>query len=143
MKMIGRSLLLCLFSVATALGDFPRHSASGRWQVTGQQYGYGFDNIGNRTNAQSGSLGNLRTTSYTANNLNEYTEVNTPGYKDILGPAIATNAVSVNGLLADRKNEYFHHKRRRAGLAGGDEYRRRKHHHRRRDHARQRADHDV
>jgi RHS repeat-associated protein len=76
--------------------------------VTGQQFGYGFDNIGNRTVAMSGSAGNLRTTSYTANSLNEYVSISTPGYKDILGVAFATNAVTVNGGLADRKAEYFH-----------------------------------
>lgn len=76
--------------------------------VTGQQYGYGFDNIGNRTNALSGSAGALRTTSYTANSLNEYTGITTPGYKDILGLAMVTNAVTVNGGTADRKGDYFH-----------------------------------
>jgi RHS repeat-associated protein len=76
--------------------------------VTGQQYGYGFDNIGNRISAQSGSVGNLSTVSYTVNGLNEYTGIVTPGCKDILGLAIATNAVTVNGGVADRKVEYFH-----------------------------------
>ncbi len=76
--------------------------------VTGQQYGYAFDNIGNRTSAQSGSLGAMSTVSYTVNGLNEYTGIATPGFKDILGLAIATNAVTVNGGVADRKSEYFH-----------------------------------
>ncbi len=76
--------------------------------VTGQQYGYAFDNIGNRTSASSGSTGHLRATSYTANNLNEYTAITTPGYKDIFGVALANNAVTVNSGAADRKGEYFH-----------------------------------
>jgi len=76
--------------------------------VTGQQYGYGFDNIGNRTSASSGSSGNLRATTYTGNSLNEYTGITTPGYKDILGDAIATNTVTVNSGTADRKGEYYH-----------------------------------
>jgi len=76
--------------------------------VTGQQYGYGFDNIGNRTSAQVGSVGNMPASTYAVNGLNEYTNIVTPGYKDILGVAIATNTVTVNGGLADRKVEYFH-----------------------------------
>ena len=76
--------------------------------VTGQQFGYAFDTIGNRTSAQAGSIGNLSTFSYAVNGLNEYTNIVTPGSKDILGLAIATNAVTVNGGLADRKGEYFH-----------------------------------
>ena len=76
--------------------------------VTGQQHGYGFDNIGNRSSAQVGSVGSVATVSYGVNGLNEYTNIVTPGSKDILGDAIATNSVSVNGGLADRKNEYFH-----------------------------------
>jgi RHS repeat-associated protein len=76
--------------------------------VTGQQYGYGFDNIGNRTNSTVGSIGNAPSTTYVVNNLDEYTNIATPGYKDIIGDAIATNYVTVNGGTADRKAEYFH-----------------------------------
>ena len=76
--------------------------------VAGQQYGYGFDNIGNRTNALSGSAGSLRQTTYWANSLNEYSSVTTPGYKDIMGLAVTSNTVTVNGGNADRKGEYFH-----------------------------------
>jgi YD repeat-containing protein len=39
--------------------------------VTSQQYGYDFDNLGNRTSAQVGSVGNLSTVSYAVNCLNE------------------------------------------------------------------------
>jgi len=76
--------------------------------VTGQQHGHGFDNIGNRSSAQVGSVGSVATVSYGVNGLNEYTNIVTPGSKDILGDAIATNSVSVNGGLADCNNEYFH-----------------------------------
>jgi RHS repeat-associated protein len=79
--------------------------------VSGQQFGYGYDNIGNRTTAASGGDthgGNLRSVSYTVNNLNEYTAIATPGYKDIVGLALATNTVTVNSGVADRKGEYFH-----------------------------------
>ena len=74
----------------------------------GQQYGYNFDNIGNRTSALWGSVGNMSANIYAVNGLNEYTNIVTPGCKDILGLAIATNTVTVNTGVADRKGEYFH-----------------------------------
>jgi RHS repeat-associated protein len=79
--------------------------------VSGQRFGYDYDNIGNRKTASAGgdtNGANWRTTSYTANALNEYTSITTPGYKDICGAAIATNSVAVNANTADRKVEYFH-----------------------------------
>jgi RHS repeat-associated protein len=78
--------------------------------VAGQQFEYGFDNIGNRTFANAGgdqNGENLRSASYTANNLNQYTQRTVPGYLDIMGLGFATNAVTVNGQTASRKVEYF------------------------------------
>jgi len=78
--------------------------------IAGQQFDYTFDNIGNRTTAKFGgdaSGGNLRTIPYNANPLNQYTNIVTPGYKSILGVAIATNTVTVNSNTALRKVEYF------------------------------------
>jgi hypothetical protein len=74
--------------------------------VTGQQFQYGYDNIGNRTTSASGGDVNgasLRTATYTANELNQYTSITTPGYEDILGVALATNSVTVNSGGTDRK----------------------------------------
>jgi len=79
--------------------------------VSGQRFEYAYDSIGNRTNAASGgdvNGANLRTTTYAVNNLNQYTTVTTPGYKDILGVALATNSVTVNSGSCDRKGEFFH-----------------------------------
>jgi RHS repeat-associated protein len=79
--------------------------------VAGQQFEFGYDPIGNRTSARSGGDTdglNLRSVSYSANNLNQYTTVTTPGYEAIVGVALATNLVTVNSLTADRKGEYFH-----------------------------------
>jgi YD repeat-containing protein len=56
--------------------------------AAGQHNEYAFDEIGNRTTAKSGgdtNGWNLRTVGYTANNLNQYTAITTPGYEDILG----------------------------------------------------------
>jgi len=51
---------------------------------------------------------NLRTITYTNNSLNQYVGLTTPGYENIIGAALATNGVTVNGSAADRKAEYFH-----------------------------------
>src|SRR5260221_1212395 len=45
---------------------------------------------------------------FTNNSLNQYIGIGTPGYENILGAALATNSVAVNGATADRKGEYFH-----------------------------------
>ena len=93
-------------------------SANRKWSyfstttpAAGQQFGYAYDNIGNRTTAQFGgdpNGANLRTISYTANSLNQYIGIATPGLQDVCGAALATNVVTVNGGLADRHGEYFH-----------------------------------
>jgi len=91
-------------------------SASRNWAtapapVAGQQFGYNYDNLGNRTTAQFGgdtNGGNLQTISYTANDLNQYTSILTPGLADICGAALVNSNVTVNGVSADRKIEYYH-----------------------------------
>ena len=78
--------------------------------VAGQQFEYGFDDIGNRTSTAAGGDGSgtgLRAASYTPNRLNQYTSRTVPGAVDILGVANPTAAVTVNGVSADRKGEYF------------------------------------
>jgi RHS repeat-associated protein len=85
--------------------------------VSGQQYGYAYDNVGNRQSATfGGDINglNLQTISYSANNLNQYTSITTPGEKDIEGVAYTINNVTVNNGLADRKWQYFH---RQIGIA--------------------------
>ncbi len=78
--------------------------------AAGQQFGYVFDDIGNRTQTflggdQNGA--NLRSATYSANTLNQYTSRDVPGFIDIKGASIVTNALTVNGLAAYRKGEYF------------------------------------
>ncbi|MGD1088735.1 MAG: type IV secretion protein Rhs, partial [Verrucomicrobiota bacterium] len=89
-------------------------SASKHWSdetpVAGQQFEYTFDNIGNRTQTQTGGDQNgmnLRLANYYANSLNQLTNRNIPAYVDIKGVSIATNTVTVNGQTAYRKVEYF------------------------------------
>ena len=78
--------------------------------VAGQQFGYSFDDIGNRTQTAAGgdlSGANLRLANYSANNLNQYTSRDVPGYLDVMGLAYATNPVTVNSTTAYRHGEYF------------------------------------
>ncbi len=78
--------------------------------VAGQQFDYNFDTIGNRTQTKVGGDQNglnQRAASYTANNLNQYSSRDVPGYLDIKGVSFATNTVTVNGTTAYRKVEYF------------------------------------
>ena len=78
--------------------------------VPGQQFGYQFDDIGNRKQTTAGgdaSGGSLRLANYSANNLNQITQRDYPGTNDVVGVALATNAVTVNGQTAWRKGEYF------------------------------------
>lgn len=78
--------------------------------VAGQQFGYTFDTIGNRTQTKSGgdqNGGNQRSANYSANSLNQITSRDVPAYVDIKGVSIATNTVTVNGQTAYRKWEYF------------------------------------
>jgi RHS repeat-associated protein len=83
--------------------------------VAGQQFEYGFDDIGNRKTAGSGgdqSGANLRSQIYTANNLNQYVQRTVPGYAAVLGSANANATVtlwSADGSYAPsvRKGEYY------------------------------------
>ncbi|MDR3578326.1 MAG: hypothetical protein P4L50_31070 [Anaerolineaceae bacterium] len=90
-----------------------RNWASAPAPVSGQQFSYAYDNIGNRTTAgfggdATGNPASLRTITYTNNSLNQYIGITTPGFENIIGAALATNTVTVNGGVADCKGEYFH-----------------------------------
>ena len=84
--------------------------ASRKWAdasaVAGQQYGYGFDAIGNRTSATV----NGRAATYAPNNLNQYDSRGVPGYVDMIGKADAAAAVTVNGAAATRQSGGYFHK---------------------------------
>jgi len=78
--------------------------------VAGQQFEYGFDDIGNRTYAASGGdewATNLRYQNYTVNNLNEYTSRSVPGSVDVIGTAKSNSTVTVNLSPTYRKSDYF------------------------------------
>jgi RHS repeat-associated protein len=87
-----------------------KHYWSDGTPVAGQQHEYAYDDIGNRNQAKVGgdSLGaGLRSASYTANNLNQYTSRDVPSAADIIGIAHANATVTVNGGSAYRKGEYY------------------------------------
>jgi YD repeat-containing protein len=68
--------------------------------VAGQQFEYGFDDIGNRSSAKTGgdALGaNLRSQGYTVNDLNLYATRTNPRYLEVPGAAQTTATVQVDG----------------------------------------------
>jgi RHS repeat-associated protein len=78
--------------------------------VAGQQFDYTFDTIGNRTQTEAGgdqNGANLRVAAYTNNTVNQITSRGVPAAVDVMGEGLATNGVTVNGLPAYRKVEYF------------------------------------
>jgi RHS repeat-associated protein len=83
-------------------------SGEKRWSdgsaAGGEQFGYAFDNIGNRTITKT----NGRVATYTANSVNQYTSRTVPGAVDVIGTASLDSAVTVNNQPAARKGEYFY-----------------------------------
>ncbi|HEY5910877.1 MAG TPA: RHS repeat-associated core domain-containing protein [Verrucomicrobiae bacterium] len=80
--------------------------------VSGQQFGYSFDTIGNRLSTTVGGSRTgdpLRPANYTRDLLNRLNARDVPAYADILGLANPTAPVLVNSNTAYRKGEYFHH----------------------------------
>ena len=83
--------------------------------VAGQQFAYGFDDIGNRTNTASGGNvygSNLRPANYTNNVLNQITSRDVPGYLNILGSSLSNATVTLWGtnylyVPTTRHADYF------------------------------------
>jgi RHS repeat-associated protein len=78
--------------------------------VAGQQFQYGFDDIGNRTSTKTGgdqNGANLRSANYTTDLLNRYSSREVPGVVDVMGLCLATNTVTVNNVTPYRHGEYF------------------------------------
>lgn len=79
--------------------------------VSGQQFEYEFDEIGNRNWAKAGGNGSgagLRNADYTVNKLNQIESRDVPGAVDVIGVAPVGSTVTVNGQAAYRKGAYFH-----------------------------------
>src|SRR5437016_4027562 len=72
--------------------------------VPGQQFEYGFDDIGNRGSTKAGgdqSGAGLRPATYSANTLNQYTSRTVPNAFDVIGIANVSSSVTVNTSVAD------------------------------------------
>jgi hypothetical protein len=67
-------------------------------EVAGQQFGYDFDDIGNRKTTAGGGSG--ATSTYSANLLNQYTQRTVPGAVDILGTAEADATGTSRGHIS-------------------------------------------
>ena len=72
--------------------------------VTGRSFGYGYDPIGNRVSSFEDVGGERLTTTYTANELNQYTAIQNPGAAPFRGDAKREAVVTVNGERAERDN---------------------------------------
>ena len=78
--------------------------------VAGQQFEYGFDDIGNRQVAREGGNEagtNLRESVYVANSLNQYSLRSVPAAVEVLGTANASATVTANNKPASRTGDYF------------------------------------
>jgi RHS repeat-associated protein len=83
--------------------------------VAGQQFTYGYDDIGNRLTASCGgdqNGGNLRSSTYSPNSVNQYSSRTVPGYVEALGLANSNATVTLwtsSSLYAptSRKGQYF------------------------------------
>ena len=78
--------------------------------AAGQQFGYTFDSIGNRQSTTAGgdqSGLNVRSATYAANNLNQYTTRTVPNAADVIGSATNAATVAVNGQSTYRRNDYY------------------------------------
>gem|GEM_PF-881523 len=86
-----------------------KHWADGT-PVSGQQFTYNFDDIGNRKSTASGgdsSGANLRSATYTNNALNQITGRTVPGFMTVIGSASSNATVTVNLQRANRYGNYF------------------------------------
>jgi RHS repeat-associated protein len=78
--------------------------------VAGQQFGYVFDDIGNRKRAVAGGDQNelnWHWANYNVNSLNQYIRRSVPPYVNILGSANSNATVTVNNQIAYRKGDYY------------------------------------
>ena len=73
--------------------------------IPGYNFGYTFDDIGNRTQTSA----NGRAAAYASNNINQYENRVIPRAIDLRGLADASASVTVNTVVASRSGENFHH----------------------------------
>jgi len=74
-------------------------------ELSGYQFGYNFDGIGNRLSTTRGE----RSSTYTPDELNQYSSRTVPGYVNVLGKAANSADVTVNSQEATRQGDGFFH----------------------------------
>jgi RHS repeat-associated protein len=90
----------------------------------GKQYGFAFDGLGNRTSSTVSSVADnevLRTTGYTANELNQYSEIThpQPGWMVLRGSANPAASVTIDGNPPTlRAGQHWHHEQSVDNSAG-------------------------
>ncbi len=81
-----------------------RVNATTNAPVSGGSFRYAYDGIGNRTSSQDGSTADLR--SYSANSLNQYVSIFSPGVIPIRGRADADAKVAVTTTINGASTTY-------------------------------------
>jgi hypothetical protein len=71
--------------------------------MAGRNFGFGYDNLGNRTTSSIDGT----SSSYATNSLNQYTSRTVPGQVNVSGLAPANATVTVNGQSITRQAEYY------------------------------------
>ena len=81
-----------------------KYTAAGQI-IPGYVFGYNYDDIGNRVDA----IENARQTDYTANPLNQYTQIDRPAFTHIRGAEISTNlSFKVDGDPAQKLDKWWY-----------------------------------
>jgi len=83
------------------------HKESGGTELAGQQFGFSYDGIGNRTAASDGTAASSLPNGYTPSVLNQYSQVGDSGTRHVLGKAPTTSTVTVNSAATTRQSEWF------------------------------------
>ncbi len=83
------------------------HKESGGTGLAGQQFGFSFDSIGNRTASSDGTSATTLANGYTPGVLNQYSQVWDSGKRHVLGKAPVSSMVTVNSAATTRQGEWF------------------------------------
>ena len=97
--------------VISAQSYFGSNPADTSQPVAGRGFGYQFDNIGSRTQSTvvGANSGDVHTTTYTNNALNQVTTRTAPASSEVSGLAPTAATITVNGSTAvTRQGEYFY-----------------------------------
>jgi len=83
------------------------HKESSGTELTGQQFGFSYYGIGNRTAASDGTSASSLPNGYTPGVLNQYSQIGDSGTRHVVGKAPEASAVTVNSAATTRQSEWF------------------------------------